>query len=86
MVVHGGIDGFSRLVLYLTAATNNRAQTVLESFLSAVEQYGIPSRVRSDKGGENILVARFMVTSRGLNSNSHIAGRSVHNQRCLTHK
>ncbi|CAL8235713.1 unnamed protein product [Boreogadus saida] len=81
VVVHGGIDGFSRLILYLTAATNNRAQTVLESFLSAVEQYGIPSRVRSDKGGENILVARFMVTSRGLNNNSHIAGRSVHNQR-----
>ena len=50
--MHGGIDGFSRLILYLTAATNNRAQTVLESFLSAVEQYGIPSRVRSDKGGE----------------------------------
>lgn len=81
MVVHGGIDGYSRLIVYLTAATNNRAQTVLESFLSAVEQYGIPSRVRSDKGGENVQVARFMITSCGVNGNSHIAGRSVHNQR-----
>ncbi|XP_073727757.1 uncharacterized protein [Misgurnus anguillicaudatus] len=81
IVVHGGVDGFSRLIVYLTAATNNRAQTVLESFLSAVEQYGVPSRVRSDKGGENVLVARFMVTNCGINRNSHIAGRSVHNQR-----
>nr|XP_055030751.1 uncharacterized protein LOC129419612 isoform X2 [Misgurnus anguillicaudatus] len=80
IVVHGGVDGFSRLIVYLTAATNNRAQTVLESFLSAVEQYGVPSRVRSDKGGENVLVARFMVTNCGINRNSHIAGRSVHNQ------
>ncbi|XP_076125540.1 uncharacterized protein LOC143105433 [Alosa pseudoharengus] len=81
VVVHGGIDGFSRLIVYLTAANNNRAQTVVESFLTAVYHYGIPSRVRSDKGGENILVARFMVTNNGLNRNSHIAGRSVHNQR-----
>ncbi|CAI5655180.1 uncharacterized protein LOC109199126 isoform X2 [Oreochromis niloticus] len=80
VVVHGGIDGFSRLIVYLTATNNNRAQTVLESFMTAVQHYGIPSRVRSDKGGENILVARFMVAHCGLNRRSHIAGRSVHNQ------
>ncbi|KAL3993497.1 tripartite motif-containing protein 16 [Sarotherodon galilaeus] len=81
VVVHGGIDGFSRLIVYLTATNNNRAQTVLESFMTAVQHYGIPSRVRSDKGGENILVARFIVAHCGLNRRSHIAGRSVHNQR-----
>lgn len=84
VVVYSGIDGFSRLILYLTAATNNKAQTVLDSFQSAVEQYGIPPRVRLEKGGENILVARFMMTSQGVNRNSHIAGRSAHNQRYLT--
>ncbi|KAL7369439.1 hypothetical protein ABVT39_015229 [Epinephelus coioides] len=80
-VVHGGVDGFSRLVVYLTVAGNNRASTVFRSFIAAVEQYGLPSRVRSDKGGENADVAEFMIRSRGTDRNSHITGRSVHNQR-----
>ncbi|XP_048854384.1 uncharacterized protein LOC125722239 isoform X4 [Brienomyrus brachyistius] len=80
-IIHGGIDGFSRLVVYLTADTNNRADTVLHAFLDAVRQYGLPSRVRSDKGGENFEVAHFMVQTQGENRNSHITGRSVHNQR-----
>lgn len=80
-VVHGGVDGFSRLVVYLTVAGNNRANTVLQSFMNAVEQYGLPSRVRSDKGGENADVAEFMIRNRGTDRSSHITGRSVHNQR-----
>ncbi|KAL0978844.1 hypothetical protein UPYG_G00176460 [Umbra pygmaea] len=80
-VIHGGIDGFSRFIVYLTAATNNRASTVLDSFLVAVNQFGVPSRVWSDKGMENIEVAHFMVQNRGENRHSHITGRSVHNQR-----
>ena len=79
--MHGGIDGFSRLIVYLNAATNNRASTVLDSFRQAVYLYGVPSLVRSDKGGENIDVAHYMLTSRRVNRNSHISGRSVHNQR-----
>ena len=31
IVIHGGIDGFSRLITFLRAATNNRAETVFES-------------------------------------------------------
>ncbi|XP_076840674.1 uncharacterized protein LOC143485214 isoform X2 [Brachyhypopomus gauderio] len=81
IVVHGGIDGFSRLIVYLNVATNNRASTVMGSFFEAVNAYGVPSRVRSDKGGENVQVAHFMVSTRGLNRNSHITGRSTHNQR-----
>lgn len=81
IVVHGGIDGFSRLIVYLSAATNNRAPTVLNCFLEAVHTFGLPSRVRSDKGGENIEVAHYMVTHRGTDRNSHITGRSTHNQR-----
>ncbi|XP_078029680.1 uncharacterized protein LOC144466496 [Epinephelus lanceolatus] len=80
-VVHGGIDGFSHLIVYLSAATNNRASTVLESFIDDINKFGLSSCVRSDKDGENIEVAQFMVKHRGENRNSHITGRSVHNQR-----
>ena len=79
-VVHGGIDGYSRLV-FLKCATNNRTETVMSSFLKSTRRYGIPSRVRSDYGGENIEVGRFMESTRGRNRGSHIQGSSVHNQR-----
>ena len=81
IVVHGGIDGFSRLITYLHYSTNNQADTVFTLFQEAIAKYGVPSRVRSDRGGENIDVAKFMIENRGLNRGSHIAGTSVHNQR-----
>ena len=80
-VVHGGIDGFSRLCVYLACATNNRAATVKDLFLTATEEFSWPSRVRSDHGMENVEVARLMVARRGTGRGSHITGSSVHNQR-----
>lgn len=37
-VIHGGIDSFSRLVVFLKVSINNRASTVLECFREAVSQ------------------------------------------------
>ena len=79
MVVHGGTDRYFRVIVYLQCATNKQSLTVYRLFKQATQQYGIPSRVRSDKGGENILVCQYMVTVRGTNRGSHIAGSSVHN-------
>ena len=80
-VIHGGIDGFSRLIVFLKCSTNNCCETVEECFLSAVEQYEWPSRVRTDNGGENTRVWQLMEERRGVNRGSYIAGTSVHNQR-----
>ena len=80
-VIHGCIDGFSRMIVYLHCCTNNRADTVLELFQGGVQKFGLPSRVRGDHGSENIDVSRFMIENRGNDRGSFIAGKSVHNQR-----
>ena len=81
IVIHGGVDGYSRIPVFLVASDNNRATTVLSAFESAVAKYGLPSRVRSDKGGENVLVSGLMLERRGPGRGSMITGKSVHNQR-----
>lgn len=80
-VTHGGIDGFSRLITYLQCSNNNRSETVTECFLKATHHFGVPSRVRSDHGTENVGVWQFMEEVRGRGRHSYIAGRSVHNTR-----
>ena len=80
-VTHGCIDGHSRLIVYLKCNVNNTAETVMNLFHSAVLEYGLPSRVRTDKGGENTLVWQYMTENRGDNRGSYIAGSSVHNTR-----
>ena len=83
MVIHGGIDGYSRTVVYLHCSDNNRTATVLSCFTEAILSYGVPSRVRLNRGDENVMVANFMLShpQRGTRRGSFITGRSVHNAR-----
>ena len=81
MVVFGAIDGFSRLPVALSCSDNNKAPTLLQFFTEAVSRFGLPSRVRSDKGLENVLIADYMIEKRGAGRCSMITGKSTHNQR-----
>ena len=88
-VIHGIIDGYCRTVCICTlagrvanflkitglrASTNNYASTVLDLFLDAKAKYGMPSRMRGDRGGENIDVAMYVVARRGPNRGSFLWG------------
>ena len=55
IVIHGFIDGYSRLITGLRASDNNMGNTVLDIFLQAAEIYGVPSRLRGDHGQRILL-------------------------------
>lgn len=81
IVIHSGVDGYSRIPVYIVAADNHKSTTVLDAFEGAIRKYGLPSRVRSDKGGENALVSSLMLCRQGPGRGSTITGKSIHNQR-----
>ena len=69
------------MIVYLKCSSNNRAITVHKALVTATARFGLPSRVRSDLGGENVMVAQHMLHHRGTNRSSMITGNSTHNQR-----
>lgn len=80
-MIHGCIDGFSKRVMYLFCANNNCASTVLTVFQNEASEFGWPSRVRGDHGGENVDVASMTTEVRGDGRGSFISGQSTRNQR-----
>jgi hypothetical protein len=61
----------------LKASSNNKASTVLSLFLTSIEAYGVPSRMRGDRGGENVEVSVWMVKHCGLRRASFMWGSYV---------
>ena len=45
-VVHGGIDGYSRVLTFLNLSQDNKANTVLQHFKRGVVEWGLPVAVR----------------------------------------
>ena len=80
-VIHAGVDGFSRTVVFIKCANNNKSATVLEAFRMGVSQFGIPDCVRSDHGGENVGIWRYMLEVHPGNDSCVLTGCSTHNVR-----
>jgi hypothetical protein len=74
IVIHGFIDGYCRTILAMEAGVSNKARKVFRLFKRAIRRYGLPSRARGDRGGENILVAIYMIATRGINRGSFLWG------------
>ena len=87
--IHGAIDGYSRLILWLEVGpTNNDPMITVQFFIDCVRQLsGLPRVVRGDCGTENIHIAavqRFMRRNHGdsmAGKKSFLYGKSVANQR-----
>lgn len=81
LVTLGCIDGYTRCITYLRCCTNNKSSTAVALLKNAVGEYGMPSRMRGDRGVENYDIARYMLDKRGLNRGSFLAGSSKFNTR-----
>ena len=62
--IHGGIDGFSRRVLWLEVSTSNKMPEVIAKYyLDAVKRNGLPVNVKADDGREHSLGTTYTLAS-----------------------
>ncbi|KAJ8676986.1 hypothetical protein QAD02_012773 [Eretmocerus hayati] len=87
--IHGCIDGYSRKILWLVAATtNNDPRVTAHRYLKTVKKLRcVPTMGRSDCGGENTLIGSLQICLRSKHDDrlagpkSYYAGTSTKNQR-----
>ena len=72
--------GFQGQWFFFSAPIITKALTVLNCFTKATQLYDIPHNIRTDRGGENTEIWRFMVHHYSSPS-AVITGSSVHNER-----
>jgi hypothetical protein len=56
LVIHGCVDGYSRMIPFMRCSPNNKAITMVTLFNEATERIGWPLHIRTDHGGENVMV------------------------------
>ena len=78
IIIHGGMVSVD-----CKCITKQSIGICLSAFLQSVQEFGLPSCVRTDKRGENVLVACYMLShpERGPNRGSIITRKSMHSQR-----
>ena len=87
--IHGGVNGHSRLILWLEAASTNKdPKVVAYYFLNTVKRLKLLANlVRTDAGTENVMVESLQIALRSKHedqfagSKSFIQGKSTANQR-----
>lgn len=87
--IHGGIDGYSRKIIWLKVCrSNNNTFVTGQHFFNAVKKYGgCPTMLRTDNGAENVYMAAMqsLLRSEGENDfaycNAHRYRSSPANQR-----
>lgn len=57
--IEGAIDGGTRKVLFLNAVDNKFARTMASFVMGAIATHGVPRKLRTDCGTENVDMARF---------------------------
>lgn len=80
--IHGGIDGFSRKIMWLACtSTNKDPRVVAKLFLSCVQRYNLtPKIIRADRGTENVHIEQFQQWFT-MSEHSFKYGKSTRNQR-----
>ena len=84
MVIHGDVDGFTRIPVFFHCFIN-KAAIVVELFLNTAENYGLHQAKEAGNGRENVDVTWYMLNHplRGPGKDSMIFGHSVSNLRFL---
>lgn len=76
--LHGGIDGGSNFVVYMTVALNKTAASLFRGYQQAIEAFGRPLRLRADMCFEATRIGQDIMDHRG--PQSYLVGPSTANQ------
>lgn len=74
-MVYGGIDGYSRMIIYFRVVLCIILKGVVCFFLKGFIRYGIFSRVCVDCGGEFVDFGYLMIIINGVERGSFIIGK-----------